>query len=229
MVGLSKPLKIEWLNETASLILDKNKKEEMKEKLNEYLSFEIDSPIVLRKTRELLINTWMTRSENCSELNELALTLYYKRSPVLPLHWCMLLVSYPIFSDVCALIGKISTIEESFTSTWIREKLNELWGERATVIDSVPHILRTMVNLGVIEKERTSTYRIRKQRVSDEETIKLFIKTLFELKQKAYYEVSEFSSVPQMFPFVFDVTYEMIYTMGDFSFANFGGKRVLTK
>lgn len=46
-------------------------------------------------------------------------------------------------------------------------------------------------------------------------------------KQKAYYEITEISSVSQMFPFVFDVTHEWIYNAGCFTLTNFGGKAVL--
>ena len=59
MVGLARPVKIEWLNRTVELLLDGKSVDEIKADLNEYLSFEIDSPTSLRKTRESLINTWI--------------------------------------------------------------------------------------------------------------------------------------------------------------------------
>ena len=59
MVGLSRNLKLQWLNKVVELVLEDLKEEEIKEQLNEYLSFEIESPTNIRKTREILMNIWV--------------------------------------------------------------------------------------------------------------------------------------------------------------------------
>ena len=50
MVGLSRNLKLQWLNKVAELVW-RTSEQEIKEQLNEYLSFEIESPTNIRKTR----------------------------------------------------------------------------------------------------------------------------------------------------------------------------------
>ena len=59
MVGLSRKLKLPWLKYTVDLVADGTSESEIKDKLNEYLSYEIESPTVLRKTREILMNIWV--------------------------------------------------------------------------------------------------------------------------------------------------------------------------
>ena len=54
MVGLSRNLKLQWLNKVVELVLEGHTEQEIKDQLNEYLSFEIESPINIRKTREIL-------------------------------------------------------------------------------------------------------------------------------------------------------------------------------
>ena len=44
MVGLSRNLKLQWLNKVAELVLEGHTEQEIKDQLNEYLSFEIESP-----------------------------------------------------------------------------------------------------------------------------------------------------------------------------------------
>ena len=61
MVGLSRSLKMPWLNKVAELALEDLIEAEVKEQLNEYLSYEIQSPTVLRKTREILMNIWIRK------------------------------------------------------------------------------------------------------------------------------------------------------------------------
>ena len=57
MVGLSRNLKLQWLNKVVELVLEDLKEEEIKEQLNEYLSFDIESPTKISKTSEVLMNT----------------------------------------------------------------------------------------------------------------------------------------------------------------------------
>jgi hypothetical protein len=53
MVGLSRNLKMTWLNKAVELLSENLPEQEYKDRLNEYLSFEIKSPTNLRKTREI--------------------------------------------------------------------------------------------------------------------------------------------------------------------------------
>ena len=58
MVGLSRNLKLPWLNKAAELCSSDLTEQEIKDQLNEYLSYEITSPTNLRKTREILMKLW---------------------------------------------------------------------------------------------------------------------------------------------------------------------------
>ena len=229
MIGLARPLRISWLNKTVDLILEGNPVESIKEELNQYLSFEIGSPTSLRKTRESLINVWTAPSEGSSDVRTLALSLYPTRiSDNLPLHWCMLAVIYPIFADICSLIGKVTAIEESFTTAWIREKLYESWGERSTLEVPVKNILRSLLDFGALEKVKTGVYKAVVRPVTDEKTICLLVLTILSLGKKAYYEIPELTRVPLFFPFEYSVTHEMLHNTANISLSNFGGKTVVT-
>ena len=48
MVGLSRNLKLQWLNKAVELVLEDLKEEEITEQLTDYLSFEIESPTYIR-------------------------------------------------------------------------------------------------------------------------------------------------------------------------------------
>jgi hypothetical protein len=50
---------------------------------------------------------------------------------------------------------------------------------------------------------------------------------LIRLKEKAYYEVAEMSSIPQAFPFEYDVSLEWFHNSELFNLSNFGGKIVV--
>ena len=44
---------------------------------------------------------------------------------------------------------------------------------------------------------------------------------------QAYYEPSELASVPQMFPFEYEVDSELVFGSDDFELGNFGGSPVV--
>ena len=74
MVGLSRNLKLQWLNKVVELILEDLKEEEIKEQLNEYLSFEIESPTNNRKTREILMKIWVYDNDYSDKIRATALS-----------------------------------------------------------------------------------------------------------------------------------------------------------
>jgi hypothetical protein len=155
IIGLSRSIRLEWLNKTVELVLEGKNETQIKDELNEYLSFEIKSPTVLRKTREILMNIWVRTPEELSTLKQQALEAYKdEKSNKLALHWSMMLVAYPVFSDVCALIGKLTNIQDTFAASWLKEKLFEMWGERTTLFHSSDKILQTLKQIGAIENEK---------------------------------------------------------------------------
>jgi hypothetical protein len=228
MIGLARPLKIEWLNKTVDLLLEGKTIDAIKTELNSYLSFEIDTPTSLRKTRESLINIWALHSDEMNDVRKFALSLYPTLSSHLPLHWCMLLIKYPIFADICALIGKNSYIDETFTTAWIREKLYESWGERTSLDVPVKNILRTLVDFETLEKVKIGVYKTKTRPVKDEKTICLMIVSLLALRKKAYYEFSELNMAPLYFPFKYDVSLELLHNIPEISIGHYGGKTVVS-
>lgn len=229
IVGLSRSIKLEWLNKTVELLLEGKDEIQIKEELNEYLSFEIKSPTNLRKTREILMNIWVKTPQELSALKQQALEAYKdEKSNKLALHWSMMLVAYPVFSDVCALIGKLTNIQDTFTTSWLKEKLFEMWGERTTLFHSSDKILQTLKLIGAIENEKVGVYRIKKYPVTDVKTIQVLLLAILHLRERAYYEIAVLSSVPQAFSFEYNVSYEWLHDSDLFTLSNFGGKIVLT-
>jgi hypothetical protein len=229
IIGLSRSIRLEWLNKTVELILEGKGETQIKDELNEYLSFEIKDSTNLIKTRGILTNIWVRTPDEITALKKHALEAYVdEKSNKLALHWSMMLVAYPVFSDVCALIGKLTNIQDTFTTSWLKEKLFEMWGERTTLLYSCQRILQTLKQIGAIENEKVGVYRIKKYPVTDVKTIQVLLLAILHLRERAYYEVAELHSVPQVFPFEYNVSYEWLHDSDLFTLNNFGGKIVVT-
>ncbi len=228
MVGLSRNIKPAWLNKCVELVLSGKNERELKEALNEYLAFEIKSKTNLRKTRELLMNIWYYPADKIDSIRELALEAYQdEKANRLALHWCMILLRYPVFVEMTRLIGRINQVQGEFTVGWLKEKLFEAWGERSTLLHSTDKILQMLRDMGVIKRIKSGTYTIQTTRVNDDPSKCVLVKTILALKEKAYYEPAEIMSASAFFPFQFEVDHQWIHEMGCFKLGNFCGNIVL--
>jgi hypothetical protein len=229
IVGLSRVIKPEWLDKTVEFLIRYESDTNIKEKLNDYLSFEIQSPTNMRKTRDILMSIWVRTSESSPEIHKIAFNAYQSgNSDKMALHWAMILLAYPVFSDVTCRIGKIGMVQDTFTTSWLREKLTETWGGRATLFHSCDKILQTIKALGAIENKKVGIYGIKKHEVRDEKTIDVLLLCLLTLNRQAYYDVTELGNNPLFFPFEFSVSLDRLHRSSLFRLSNIGGKTVLT-
>ena len=229
MVGLSRAIKIEWLNKVVNLVNEGMAPENIREALNDYISFEINSPDNIRKSREILMNLWVYpfEDEKANEIRKMALdAIKNGNEDKLAMNWCMLLLYYPVFVDVTGMIGKLSSMQDSFTLAWLKDKIFEEWGERTTLIHTLPKIMQTLRQIDAVDSQN-GVYAVQHYDIKNAVTKKILIKTILALKMQAYYEPSELVKVPQMFPFEYKVDSDLIFGTQEFELGNFGGSPVV--
>jgi hypothetical protein len=225
MVGLSRNLKLPWLNEVVRLYAEGLDDNQIKEKLNEYLSFEIGSPTVLRKTREILMNIWVYENDYTATLRDEALRLFQKDSDyALPVHWCMMLAAYPVFQDMCRLIGKIGEFEETITTKQIKQKLFDEWGERSTLYHSSDKLISTLKALEALDSEKTGVYSIKKHEFSKPEIVNFLLCAMMKIDDAGYYSLLDLENSVYLFPFEYKVSKEAILMDERFTTGTFGGE-----
>ena len=225
MVGLSRNLKLPWLNEVVRLYAEGLDDNQIKEKLNEYLSFEIGSPTVLRKTREILMNIWVYENDYTAALRDEALRLFQKDSDyALPVHWCMMLAAYPVFQDMCRLIGKIGEFEETITTKQIKQKLFDEWGERSTLYHSSDKLIATLKALEALDSEKTGVYSIKKHEFSKPEIVNFLLYAMMKIDDAGYYSLLDLENSVYLFPFEYKVSKEAILMDEKFTTGTFGGE-----
>lgn len=225
IVGLSRNLKLAWLDKTVELVLQGHNEDEIKKNLNEYLSFEISSDTNLRKTREILMNIWVYNNIDNIMLKNQALEITRSKDYCnVEIHWCMLLSAYPVFVDICKLIGKISEFQDVITLSQLKQKLYDEWGERTTLQHSIDKQIATLKSFGVLESSKPGKYKINTVTVTDFDSILLMLTTMMRIENKGYYSFPELSASSLFFPFNYEVNKEVILHNDMFSFNNFGGE-----
>lgn len=227
MVGLSRNLKLEWLNETARLRQENLSETELKARLTEYLSREIVSPTNLRKTREILMRLWVYDDDN-KNLRDLAVKMY-KDFPnaAQAIHWSLLIVTYPIFGCLSKIIGRLFELCEVITTRQIKQKLFDELGERSTLFHSTDKIIATLKDIGALTARKAGEFTFTPRIVDEEEVIALMIRSALLSDGGSYFRLSELEKLNVLYPFRYRVTLELLSDEKFFTVTNFGGEPVV--
>ena len=89
-------------------------------------------------------------------------------------------------------------------------------------------IMQTIRQLGAVSSTK-GTYSVNRMAVKNDKTKIILMKTVLALKLKPYYEVSELACVPQLFPFIFESSSEIVFGSQMFKLGNFGGGPVVVE
>ena len=193
--------------------------------MNEYLSFEIDSPTRLRKTREILMNIWYYPSENLDATRVEARALldeYPEQSAAI--QYCMLCLTYPVFADVCKIMGKLFEFQEVVTNLALKQKLYDDWGERGTLEATTRRITLTLKEMDVLRNETKTRYILNKIPVQTEAVLNFVITQGMKLDGSSYYSYTEIGNLYILFPFKYQVSKELLMNEERYTMTGFGGK-----
>mgnify|MGYP005909310003 CR=1 FL=1 len=225
MVGLSRNLKLKWLNKVVELASGELTEQEIKDQLNEYLSFEISSPTNIRKTREILMNIWVYKNEVNSKLRDEAISIIQDMSEyALVVHWCMMMATYPVFVDMCKLIGRLSEFQDEISLSQIKQGLYDEWGERTTLYHSIDKLISTLKELNVLSCDHPGKYQIEKYTVHNRRVSAFMVYTMMLVDDSGYYSFSELNNSKYFFPFQYAVEKELLIGDSRFVMNNFGGE-----
>lgn len=225
MVGLSRNLKLQWLNRAVELVLEGLTEREIKDQLNEYLSFEITSATNIRKTREILMNIWVYESDYSDKIRSTALELmrlYPEYS--MPIHWCMMLAAYPVFVDMCKLIGRMAEFQDEIILAQLKQKLFDEWGERTTLFHSIDKLVATLKAFDVVVCDKPGKYHVNTYRVSNSQIAAFMAYTMMLVDNGGYYTFTKINSSTYFFPFEYKLEKELLFEDDRFVMNNFGGE-----
>lgn len=225
MVGLSRNLKLQWLNKVVELASSNLTEQEIKDQLNEYLSFEISSPTNLRKTREILMNIWVYENDISNKLRDEAVGIV-RDAPeyALVAHWCMMMATYPVFVDMCKLIGRLSEFQDEITLSQIKQKLYDEWGERTTLYHSIDKLISTLKELSVLQCEKPGKYQIVKHEVRNGRISAFMVYAMMLVDDSGYYSFTDLGNSVYFYPFQYQLEKELLLGDDRFSMNNFGGE-----
>jgi len=225
MVGYACSIRLSWLNKAVQMLEENFPETKYKEKMNEYLSFEIDSPTRLRKTREILMNVWYYSSKELDKTREEAIALLAKYPEYsAPIQYCMLCLTYPVFADVCKIMGKLYEFQDEVTNPALKQKLYDEWGERGTLEATTRRITLTLKEMEILKNEVKTRYTLHKIEITNNDILDFIITQGMKLDGSSYYSYTELSNLYILFPFEYQVSKEILMEKDKYVMTGFGGE-----
>ena len=222
MVGMNVVIKQGWTKKAVALLDEQLTEEQFKAILNEHLSFEIDSAINLRKAREILMRVWFRDTEGVERLQAEGRALAVKYSDQLAvINWCMTALVFPAFADIARLMGKMFEFQDVITTTQIKQKMFDEWGETGTLQTVVEKIVGTMREIGGIISEKIGRQEPASIQVNNEEVISFILRVAMTLDGSSYYTFSSLTEFSFLFPFEYRMTKEQLMQDERFSLSTF--------
>lgn len=229
-VVFARPIRQEWLDKTVEMLLNSQNRDEIKKSLNVYLANYIKSSTNIRKTREILMNIWVDIDDNNRAFRDKSLEVYKNsiQSDRLAIHWAMLLLAFPIFRDLCTIIGKLTDMQEEITLSQIKRRIFEIWGERSTLIYSVPKNIKTLRDCGVLEQVKTGVYKVVKHEIKNKDVSCLLLYAVFKTSDKLYHSFSHIDKLKELFPFIIEIGIDDLSLRQMFRLERMGGETVVS-
>ena len=222
MVGMNVVIKQGWTKKAVALLDEQLTEEQYKAALNEHLSFEIDSAINLRKAREILMRVWFRDTEGVERLQAEGRALAVKYSDQLAvINWCMTALVFPSFADIARLMGKMFEFQDVITTTQIKQKMFDEWGETGTLQTVVEKIVGTMREIGGIISEKIGRQEPASIQVNNEEVISFILRVAMTLDGSSYYTFSSLTELSFLFPFEYRMTKEQLMQDERFTLSTF--------
>lgn len=162
MVGIGRLVRLEWLEETASLVAAGNDKKAVHDALNRLLLDKIspggNAPRSGReKAITVLIKTWLIVPAGLEPLRDDGLELLNETGVPdrMAVHWGMLLAAYPFWGAVGAHTGRLLRLQGHAAAPQVQRRIREEYGERRGVERAARYVLRSFVAWGALKETGT--------------------------------------------------------------------------
>ncbi|MDZ4186256.1 MAG: hypothetical protein U1D97_14930 [Desulfuromonadales bacterium] len=161
-IGFSQRVRLEWLEQTANLVLAGNDKAAVNDALQELLKDKVSvGGQAERGNREkiitILLKTWLTvpRKLELLRVEGLELLKCVPRHDHLAIHWGMVMAVYPFWSGVAVQVGRLLRLQGSAAAAHVQRRVREQYGERETVSRAARRVLRSYLDWGVLKESGT--------------------------------------------------------------------------
>jgi hypothetical protein len=216
-IGFSQRIRLEWLQQTANLVLAGNDKGAVNNSLQELLKDKVSvGGKAVRGNKEkaitILMKIWLNVPRGldalCSDGLELLKNLPSKDQ--IAVHWGMAMAAYPFWATVAANTGRLLRLQGTAAAAHVQRRVREQYGERReqygereTVSRAARRVIRSFVDWGVLSE--TSEKGIYDQgltcSIDDPRLISWLIEASLHARSNGSAAIKDLLDSPSIFPF----------------------------
>jgi hypothetical protein len=209
-IGFSQRIRLEWLEQTANLVLAGNDKTAINDSLQDLLQDKVSiGGYAIRGNREkvitILLKTWFTVPKRLEMLRDEGLYLLQKisRKDRIAVHWGMALAAYPFWGSVAAHTGRLLRLQGTAAAAHVQRRVKEQYGERETASRAARRVLRSFIDWGVLsETQDKGVYAQGNQySIQDPRIIAWLLEASLYLSANGSAAIKDLLHGPSIFPF----------------------------
>lgn len=211
-IGFDRRIDLDWLDAAAAQAAAGASADEMRAYLWSLLDGTVSGDkfnSARGKTVTVLNHIWGEVPGSTASLRERAAAQIEGSTPDerLALHWAMMIGTYPVFTDTAAAVGRLLTLQGSFTLAHLTRRLVGVWGERSTIERAGQRIVRSMVQWGVLRDTATrGMYEaVPRRRKVGPAVGTVLIEALLVDAEEASVPLDQLTGHPAIFPLDLDV------------------------
>lgn len=200
-IGMTRNINEEYLNTVANCKIAGKSLLEARDILNAMIGTRIHAETNIKNTRIILLNTWY-RNDPWFQESCVKLAKQLPEPERLPLHWALLMIAYPVFYDLCTIIGGTLEYRDHVSSAQIKGRISEVWGARTTLLHALPKNLQTMKDIRVLEPlSIMGTYKPISHVVDDRHVMCILAAAILKCSDHKYMTWEHIIHHPALFPF----------------------------
>lgn len=215
-IGISQVVRREWYDLALDMQLDGTPSKEIRRELERLLKDRLQSggfgergKFAHLKAVTQLMKSWVLPDKDLLPLRDRALQAaqLVQRADRLALHWAVTIAAYPFWHAVAAQAGRLLRLQSMVTQGQIRQRIQELFGERSTVERSTRRVIRSFVDWKVLKDSQSSGCYEKQEPYPILEPAVAFVvveATLHTTADKSM-SLTAIKSDPALFPFILPV------------------------
>lgn len=213
-IGFDRKVRLSWLDATAEWAASDMPLEVIRSKLDLLLEGEVTGKEAIKKTKTILLRTWVLVPDPLRPLRDHGLVLAARGAGIrerLPLHWGMAMPAYPLLWETANVVGRLLGLQGEVTLAQIRRRIAETYGERSTVARATQRITRTLIEWNVLEEngERGVYVAGPVTVLEDDELVGWLVEATLHANGASSGSLPTLVKSPALFPFRLGVTHKL--------------------
>jgi hypothetical protein len=207
IVGISQKIRRPWLDFVLDRLAQTRDEKQLRSMLDAHLREDLPGTEARAKAAGIVFRIWAGVIPKHVGFRDQALSILPRISGQerIWLHWGMAALAYPFFRDLAEVIGRILTLQDDFTTVQVQSRLTTTWGDRTTSKEAAQKLITSLVDLGVLKKEKGHFRRARKITTSATDLQLWLLGAMLSASASDEIEAHQFLRLPELFPFTFTV------------------------